>query len=141
MGEGSSRMNGSGDEPEPAEIEDQIVDIRAELDDLVVELDRRRHDAFDWRRQLVRHRRKIAIAAGVVALAVVGGVALRRRHRHGTVERARGLLHALDLLSRDPDALDRALRPHRPDALARSLLAAAGAAGLRAGANRLVSTD
>jgi hypothetical protein len=143
MGNGSRGMNGPDGgkayEPQPDDVESQIADIRGQLDDLVGELDRRRHDLFDWRRQLDRHRRELALGAGAAAVVVVGAVALRRRRRRGRFGEAQQLLHALGVVAQHPRALERALRPHEPDALARRLAFATGGALLRAGVSHWLS--
>jgi hypothetical protein len=43
------------------------------------------------------------------------------------------LLHALGVVAQHPRALERAVRPHEPDALVRKLAIASGGALLRAG--------
>jgi hypothetical protein len=111
MGEGTTRLNGGG-EPSPRDLEQEIGEIRDELGGLVGELDRRRHEALDWRLQVRRHRRGIAIAAGATIAAVAGVVMLRRslrRRREMPVHRAATLLHALQRIAREPEALARAL--------------------------------
>lgn len=74
-------------------LADEITTVRARLDQLVDELDRRRHAALDWRGQVRRHARGIVV--GTLALAAIAGVAvayrggwlnartMRRRFRRG----------------------------------------------------------
>ena len=77
------RENGvSGDEPAPVAIEREIGELREDLDQLVDELDRRRHDALDWRLQLRKHARPIAVGACVVLGGAVLIAARRRRRQH-----------------------------------------------------------
>ena len=62
------------------ELGDEITLVRERLDLLVDELDRRRHHTLDWRRQLRRHARGIALGTLTVAL-VAGAVAVARSGR------------------------------------------------------------
>ena len=59
-----------GATPRVRELGEEIGDVRRRLDVLVGELDRRRHEAFDWRRQLRRH----AEGLGIAAIAISAGV-------------------------------------------------------------------
>ena len=118
MGEGTIGMNG-GAAPEPMpndhpkQIEREIEAIRGDLDGLVGELDRRRHEALDWRLQARRHRRELWIAAGVIGVSVLGFAVLRgRRRRHGLTS-ARELVHALRVVAENPQALTRAVEERR----------------------------
>jgi prefoldin subunit 5 len=93
-------------------LESQIENLRSELDAMIGELDRRRHEALDIRLQLRRHGRLVvAIGAGaavlMMAAAVVWGSSRRRQHR--LLERMENLAWALDLMSRHPSQLQRAL--------------------------------
>jgi hypothetical protein len=127
---------------EPDHIEREIHAIRDDLSGLVSELDRRRHAALDWRLQLRRHKRELAIAAGGLALAVAGGVAVRhalRQRRQEPLARVQRLGHALDLVFQDPDALARSLRRPRTEDMLANLASSAGAALLRAGISHWVS--
>lgn len=116
MGGRATGMNGGGrgERPdEPDAIEREIGSIRGDLDGLVAELDRRRHDALDWRLQLRRHRRALWIAAGVAGATVLGvSVARRRRRRNGAAS-VQELLHALRVVARNPEALTRAVEGQR----------------------------
>lgn len=139
MGQGTTRV--SGDEPTPRKIEAEIDEIRAELDGLVGELDRRRHDALDWRLQLQRHQRQVAIAVGTAAVVIALGVWVRRssrRRREQPVQRAASLLHALQLAAREPDAFERAIEAQRshPARTAAKVAGSAGGGILRAGLAR-----
>lgn len=96
----------------PIAIEREIESIRGDLDGLVAELDRRRHEALDWRLQVRRHRRQLWIAAGVVGVTVIGLAAVRRRRRNG-VAHLRELQHALRVVARNPEALTRAVEERR----------------------------
>ena len=62
------------------ELAEEITRVRERLDLLVDELDRRRHHTLDWRRQLRRHARGIALGTLTVAL-VAGAVVAARAGR------------------------------------------------------------
>ena len=93
MGEGPAHMttvdaktgNGAGAlaEGEAAErtIEREIDALRDQLDGIVGELDRRRHEAFDVRLQLRRHRTAVATVGVVAAALVVSGFVAWRNAR------------------------------------------------------------
>ncbi|GAC1346985.1 MAG: hypothetical protein NVSMB23_25530 [Myxococcales bacterium] len=55
------------------QIEGEIDEIRRRLDRNLSELDRRRHEATDWRLQMRRHPRLVA-GVGIGALALLGGM-------------------------------------------------------------------
>lgn len=154
MGEGTTRIASSnGSSSRVRELGNETEAVRRQLDDLVMELDRRRHRAFDWRLQLRRHARAIAITgiglATVIAVAASVSVA-RRRRQHTLAERLseladRGerLRRALGRVIENPDRLaavepsdrrveDRTAAIFAYDA-ARSLLPHVGAALLRRG--------
>ena len=87
MGQGTSRVvEGNGTTGRVRELGDEITDVRRRLDELVMELDRRRHNVTDWRRHLRRHGRALALGALVIAVAVTTPVALAkvRARRRGT---------------------------------------------------------
>ena len=129
MGEGTDRVtpqDGKAKDPRPPrEIEARIDGLRRDLGDLVAELDRRRHEAFDLRLQARRHPVALGIA-GVTLAAVVGlGVALalrRSRERQRPLNRARRARRALERLVDDPDHLA------RESTVGEKILAAAGTA-------------
>lgn len=86
MGEGTTRVveaNGSG--ARVSALGEEISEVRDELDDLVTELDRRRHALQDWTRPAARQ----AVALAVIAAAAwifVPGLTARywpRRFRRG----------------------------------------------------------
>lgn len=97
------------------ELGDEITDVRRRLDALIMELDRRRHNATDWRRQLRLHGRAIAVGVLVVVVAVTAPVALaraqaRRRRTSGArdpalTQKARQLGHAIERIAENPDRL------------------------------------
>jgi hypothetical protein len=97
------------------QLGDEITDVRRRLDALVMELDRRRHNMTDWRRQLRLHAREIAVGVLVVAVAVTAPVALARvraRRRSSLLgrggelrEKARRFGQAFERITEDPDRL------------------------------------
>ena len=66
MGEGTAGV-------EPRKLEKEIEHLRTRLDRSLAELDRRRHELTDVKLQLRRHP-QVAVGAGVVLLALAGGV-------------------------------------------------------------------
>ena len=133
MDQGTHRMNG---QKTPESLEREVNGIRAGLDAILAELDRRRHELTDWRLQVRRHPFKAALLGGGV-LAVVGGTialaVLRHRRRHRPREKARRLWKALSRMLDDPDAVA------RPSPSAeQELLAAAGSPVVAALAKRLL---
>ena len=94
MGEGTPRL-GLSRPPQPAgttravdaangatrvrALGEEIEEVRARLDVLADELDRRRHAAFNWGVRLRRHARGIAIAALGLAVVATAGVIVRAR--------------------------------------------------------------
>lgn len=116
MGEGTPRVvDGNGSGRRVRELGDEIVDVRRRLDALVVELDRRRHNVTDWRRQLRRHGGTVAAGALVVAVAVAAPVVIARMRlrRRATLvargteltRRARRLGQAFERIAENPDRL------------------------------------
>src|SRR5262249_46723291 len=114
MGQGTTRVvEGNGSSLRVRELGDEITDVRRRLDALVMELDRRRHNATDWRRQLRLHGRAIAAGVLVVVVAVATPVALARarsRRRsalaeHGSLlaRKARQLGQAVTRIADNPD--------------------------------------
>lgn len=92
--------------PDIDHLEDDIDRIRGNLGGLLNELDRRRHDAFDVRRQLRRH--GVAVGLGLLAVAgiVTAGILLHRergRRARSLPARARALRRAVRRVAAEPD--------------------------------------
>jgi hypothetical protein len=116
MGEGTTRVaNTNGSAARVRELGHETEATRQELDELVMELDYRRHQAFDWRLQVRRHARALALL-GVGVVVVVGlGIAAsiaRKRRRQMLASRLSTLAdwgdrlgHALGRIAEDPDRL------------------------------------
>ena len=88
MGEGTNRVAQSNSSPARVrELGNETDAMRRQLDELVMELDRRRHELFDWRLQLRRHARALAlIAGGIVVVVGIGvGVSVARSRRQHTL--------------------------------------------------------
>jgi hypothetical protein len=116
MGQGTTRVvDDQGADGRVRVLGDEITDVRRRLDALVMELDRRRHNMTDWRRQIRQHGRSVAVGALVVAIAVTAPVMLARaRSRRRSTLLARGaafagkarrLGQALERISDDPNRL------------------------------------
>jgi chromosome segregation ATPase len=90
---------------EPDDLEQQIRELRAELGELVHELDRRRHAAFDVREQLRRHPGAVAVVAGSIALIVARRVwVVRSRNVRGTLARAMDVARVVAVLAKEASA-------------------------------------
>jgi hypothetical protein len=130
MGEGADRLKtlppATREERETPqqrarEIEGEIDDIRRSLDRDLSELDRRRHEATDWRLQLHRHSRLVA-GVGIGVLALVGGlvaVSVAKRRREHPRRRAQRIGLALRRGYENPEKVAR-----REPSVAVKLLAA-----------------
>jgi hypothetical protein len=96
--------NERGAEAERA-LESEIERLRTEIDAMVGELDRRRHEAFDVRLQMRRHAGLVvAVGSAAVMLALVAGAAwTSSRRRQDRLHLRVGILaRAVDALSRRP---------------------------------------
>jgi hypothetical protein len=116
MGEGTSLVStGNGSAARVRALDEETGAVRRQLDDLLMELDRRRHEALDWRLQIRRHGRAIALAAGGIAAAATLIVAVyrARARRQATLaarlseisDRGDRLRRALARIIEDPDRL------------------------------------
>ena len=129
MGEGATRIaNTNGAAARVRELGHETEATRQELDRLVMELDRRRHQALDWRLQVRRHARMLALlGAGIVVVGGIGvtaSIARTRRRRTLTTrlsefaEWANRLRFALGRIVEDPDRLAREEPPRATGATA-----------------------
>jgi hypothetical protein len=116
MGEGTNRIAQSNGSPARVrELGNETDAVRRQLDELVMELDRRRHELFDWRLQMRRHARALAlIAGGIIVVVGMGvGVSMARSRRQHTLaahlaelaDRGERLRRALGRIIDDPDRL------------------------------------
>jgi hypothetical protein len=90
----------------PAAIEREIRGLRMELDQLINELDRRRHELLDVKLQVRRHAVPITLAAAGLVLATAAKVAYavwRRRHQRTFVARAGRLRDAVSRMIETPE--------------------------------------
>ena len=112
-------------EPDPSDIQKQVVAARQDLDRLVGELDRRRHAMFDIRGQL-RRRPVPFILGGLALLTAVGGtvalIVARRRRHNAWPQRVQRLRRAVGQAVRHPD------RSHDEPSPARKIGTAGGTA-------------
>ncbi len=136
MGEGTGRVGRNGSSgKDPRQLAGDIETLRSELGDLVSELDRRRHEAFDVRLQLRRHPVAAGVAAATIAAALGGTIALivwSRRRRQRPIEKAKRVRRAMGRLFEDPDRV--AMEPR----IGEKILAAAGTAAATMLTKRLV---
>ena len=126
-------------DPDPAEIQKEVVAARHDLDRLVDELDRRRHAMFDVRAQLRRRPVPFILGALALATALGGTVALivaRRRRHNAWPQRVQRLRHAIGQAVRHPD------RSHDQPSAAKKIGTAGGTAAAsalaKAGTQRLL---
>jgi hypothetical protein len=111
MGEGTPRLETSrhtnGDRP--ANVEDlssEIAVVRGELDTLLGELDRRRHDLLDVPLQVRRHATGLSLGAVALAATVSASIWLtqwRRRNRERPGAKANRLRYAVARMTAHPD--------------------------------------
>jgi hypothetical protein len=97
----------------PREIEREIEHLRTRLDRSLAELDRRRHELADIKLQVRRHPR-VAIGAGAVAAALLGGLAFsiwRSRKRDALPEKARRIQIAVGRAMDNPRKVARGDAP------------------------------
>jgi ABC-type uncharacterized transport system fused permease/ATPase subunit len=124
MGQGTTRLeNTNGSSARVRELGNETDGVRRELDELVMELDRRRHQALDWRLQVRRHARPLALLGAGLVVVVGSGVAVsiaRNRRRQTLAARvsdltdwAERLRLALGRIVADPDRLASKEPPRR----------------------------
>ena len=112
MDKGTTRVKNHKPSPgTPAELEREIEVVRDDLGKVAGELDRRRHELFDVRRQLARHPLAIALIAGAAIGIAAAGIALatsrRRRRYHDVAGRFGRVLEAIRRMSRHPERVAR----------------------------------
>lgn len=116
------------------ELVREISTVRTDLTETIGELDRRRHELFDIRRQLRQNPiRLLAVAAALLAIAV-GGISLevaRRRRRERLGPRLSRLEEALRRLVAHPN------RVATDPGVGRKIVGAAGAAAASVVARKL----
>jgi hypothetical protein len=126
--------NGDG-APDVDSLERDIREIRGNLGGLIGELDHRRHEAFDLRRQLRRH--GVMLGLGVLAAAglIATGILFHRereRRRRSLPARVAALRQAVRRMIADPDRVVES-RPR----VRNKILAAAGASVASVAGRRL----
>ena len=91
---------------DPEALEQDVRELRRELDATLRELDRRRHELTDWRLQLRRHWRAL-LAAGLLAGGTVALIVYRKRVRERPLSKVRRMRRALARMIDNPDAVAR----------------------------------
>jgi hypothetical protein len=110
---------GAKKQGEAAELELEVRNLRQQLDDTLAELDRRRHELTNWRLQLRRHWRALAVI-GLVTAGALTWYVVRRRQRERPLGKLRRFRRALARVIDDPDAV-----AQRSPSVGREVLAAA----------------
>jgi hypothetical protein len=146
LGEALPRADGEdASERRPGEIEREVESLRFELDGLVSELDRRRHELLDVRVQIQRHSRELKWVAAAGGALALGGLALRgyrRRRRERPLARLEGLARVVASITEDPDRVARRIRGERDaSATAFAVLASLGGIAARAALARALRGD
>ena len=130
MGEGTPRVDKESSPRATAQaLGGEIATVRYELDELLAEFDRRRHELFDVRLQLRRH----ALGATLTTLAFVATAAtgvglnvLRQRRRQRVTAQAGRLRQAISRMTEHPERV--AAEPTIPGKIIAAALSAAAAA-------------
>jgi hypothetical protein len=123
--ENGTALQSSSDDHAKA-LQRDIEKIRGNLGGMVSELDRRRHDLFDVRKQVGRHAVPLALTGLALLGAAAGGIVLavhRRRRRKAFGARLVRLRRALGRMIDEPERVARASGPGRK-------IASAGAAAV-----------
>ena len=137
MGEGTTGVG----TPPAEQLEREIGVIRGNLAEIVKELNLRRDEVLDWRRQLKRHASALWKAAAAVGAITAGIIVLsiwRSRRRERPIVKAQRLRRALGRIVDDPE---RVARPR--SYMGKVTAATASAAGgllVKAIAQRALST-
>jgi len=111
------------------ELGNEVAHARDELDVLLGEFDRRRHEVLDVPLQLRRHALGVSLTALAFTLAAAGSVGLtmwRRRHRERVRARAGRLSQAIARMTEHPERV--ASEPTIPAKIATAAASAAVAA-------------
>lgn len=132
-----ARTNAGNGEDTERTLEADIERLRGELDAIVGELDRRRHEAFDVRLQVRRHPGVVATVGAAAVVLLISGVAAwrsSRRRQQSMLVRLHNLGRAVAILSEDPERLARTLegKPQPGTAILSAATGLAGAAARRA---------
>jgi hypothetical protein len=126
---------------DPERLEHEVEDIRSNIDHIVIELDRRRHELFDWRLQLRRHGVALGALAAAFVVATAGSIGFaiwRSRRRARPLAKAKRWRAAFSRVVEHPEWVAR----EHPSVGNRALVAAASAvAGVVAKRTALRLTD
>ena len=124
MGAGSVGL--TDEEQQPERLEREVENIRDNMSDIVGELDRRRHELFDWRSQLRKHGLLLAAVGVGWVLAFSVTLAIRsakRRRENRPLAKARRLRAAVSRMIAHPELV---AQP-QPSVTKKALAAAASA--------------
>jgi hypothetical protein len=135
--EGEIGVSEPSDDARSDQLQHDIEDIRENIGGLVTELDHRRHDAFNVKRQIRRHGPWLALGGLALVGLIAGGTLLARRRaraRRRLPVRAARVAQALVRLVKDPE---RQAPP--PPSVGLKILAAAGTAAASVLAKRLAT--
>jgi hypothetical protein len=117
--------NEGAEQPAPDDkakaLQEDIEEIRGNLGGMVSELDQRRHDLFDVRKQISRHVIPLALTGLALLGVAVGGIALaahRRRQREAFGARLVRLRRALVRMIDKPERVASEPSPERKIATA-----------------------
>jgi hypothetical protein len=100
--QGTDRVDPGATESEA--LEREVRALRHELDATLAELDQRRHELTNWRLQLKRHWRAMAVVS-VLAGGVIAVLVHRRRAKEQPLGKIRRFRRAVARVIDNPDAL------------------------------------
>jgi hypothetical protein len=138
MGEGTPDVTNRS----PEELEQEVTEIRVGMNGLMRELDRRRHDLFDWRLQLRNYAVPLGVGAVALICAVGGFTAVtvsRKRRRTRLLAKIESFQQALSRMVAHPELVARprqSLAKTAVSATASALLGAAARAAVARAASR-----
>ncbi len=104
---GQERDAASGKES-PEFLEQEVREIRENVTEVIGELDRRRHEVFDWRIQLRRNAVPLALTTLGFLVFVAGAAGIsawRRRRRDRPLARAKRMRAALSRMVAHPELI------------------------------------